>query len=317
MRMTKEEKVSALKMREDGKSGRFIAKQLLGRKSRQSTIYDFFKRADAGLENETVSFVKNNAKILFIDIETAPVFGAVWSLWQQNVGLNQIKNDWFILSYAAKWAGSGKVMYSDVSANINEEDDTSLLDEMWCLLNEADIVVGHNLKKFDIKKINARLILNGYKPPSSYKMVDTLQIAKSKFAFTSNKLEYLTDKLCVEYKKLKHSKFAGFDLWKQCLLGNKEAWAEMKKYNKYDVLSLEELYNKLIGWDSKHPNLSHFTDLNQMSCDCGSTNLHESGIHRTQVSEFTKYQCRDCGAEYRGRSNGFTSEQRKNILIRL
>ena len=261
--------------------------------------------------------LRTTQKILFIDIETAPVFGAVWSLWQQNVGLNQIKNDWFILSYAAKWAGNKEVIYNDISQTVDSEDDTSLLDDMWVLLNEADIVVGHNLKKFDIKKINARFILNGYKPPSSYKMIDTLQIAKSKFAFTSNKLEYLTDKLCTKYKKLKHSNFAGFDLWKQCLKGNKKAWAEMKKYNMYDVLSLEELYEKLIGWDSKHPNLSHFTDLNQMSCDCGNTDLRESGKHRTQVSEFTKYQCGDCGAEYRGRSNGFTSEQRANILIRL
>ena len=62
MRMTAQEKVEALKLRDEGKSGRFIAKQLLGRKSRQSTIYDFFKRVDDGLEKETTSFVKNNAK---------------------------------------------------------------------------------------------------------------------------------------------------------------------------------------------------------------------------------------------------------------
>ena len=49
-------------------------------------------------------------------------------------------------------------------------------------------------------------------------------IAKECFGFTSNKLEYMTDKLCKKYKKLKHGKYAGFELWKECLHGNMDAW---------------------------------------------------------------------------------------------
>ena len=33
-------------------------------------------------------------RILFFDIETAPMLGYMWSLWDQNLGLNQIKQDW-------------------------------------------------------------------------------------------------------------------------------------------------------------------------------------------------------------------------------
>ena len=43
------------------------------------------------------------AKILIIDIETSPIMGKVWSLWKQNVSLDQIEEDWYIMSYAAKW----------------------------------------------------------------------------------------------------------------------------------------------------------------------------------------------------------------------
>lgn len=59
----------------------------------------------------------------------------------------------------------------------------------------------------------------------------------------------MTDKFCKKYKKLKHKKFPGHELWKECLKGNKEAWNEMRKYNIHDVLATEELYNVLKQWD--------------------------------------------------------------------
>lgn len=96
------------------------------------------------------------------------------------------------------------------------------------MLDEADIVITQNGRKFDQKKLNARFILNGFKPPSSYKHIDTLVIARKHFGFTSNKLKYMTDKLCTKYKKLDHSKFPGMELWRECLKGNSEAWTEME-----------------------------------------------------------------------------------------
>ena len=54
-------------------------------------------------------------RVLLFDIETAPILGYVWSLWEQNVGLNQIHSDWYVLSWAAKWLGDSadKIMYMD------------------------------------------------------------------------------------------------------------------------------------------------------------------------------------------------------------
>ena len=40
--------------------------------------------------------------ITVIDIETAPIVAHVWRLFDNNVGLNQIEQDWSILSYTAK-----------------------------------------------------------------------------------------------------------------------------------------------------------------------------------------------------------------------
>ena len=261
--------------------------------------------------------VKPDVKILFFDIETSPILGNVWSLWQQNVGLNQIYRDWYVLSYAAKWAHEDEVIYQDKSSSWNSEDDTEVLQGIWELLNEADIVIGQNSKRFDEKKLNARFILNGMKPPSSYRSIDTLEIAKRHFGFTSNKLEYMSHKLCKKYKKLNHGKFAGFELWKECLQGNSEAWSEMQEYNIHDVLALEELYEILRPWYKAHPNLNVYSNELENKCICGSDSWSHSGYHYTNQSKFDKFKCDDCGAEIRGKVNLLSKEKRVKLLSNI
>lgn len=253
-------------------------------------------------------------KILVFDVETAPIIGYVWGLWENNLGLNQIKNDWHVLSWSAKWLGepATKIMYADQRNAKNIEDDKELLKGIWNLLDEADVVITQNGNSFDVKKLNARFILNGMQPPSSYRRIDTLLIAKKHFKFTSNKLEYMTDKLCVKYKKLKHSKFSGFDLWKQCLAGNIKAWKEMEKYNKYDVLALEELYTKLIPWDNSI-NLNVYHLRHEMICSCGSKDVISKGYYYTNNGKFARSKCKDCGSEVRGKKNLFSKDKRDSL----
>lgn len=251
-------------------------------------------------------------RVLVLDIETAPIIAYVWGLWENNVALNQIVKDWHILSWSAKWLDSPKVMYKDQRNKKNIEDDKDLLKGIWKLLDEADIIITQNGRKFDQKKLNARFVINGMQPPSSYKHIDTCLLAKKHFGFTSNKLEYMTDKLCTKYKKQSHKKFPGQELWTECLKGNIEAWKEMEKYNKYDVLSLEELYYVLIPWDSSI-NFNLYHDSTEHVCKCGSKDLQRYGYAYTSVSKFQRYKCKSCGSESRDRVNLFDKEKKKSI----
>lgn len=256
-------------------------------------------------------------KILVLDIETAPILAFVWGLWNNNVGLNQIKQDWYILSWAAKWLGApeSEVMYEDQRNAKNIENDSKLLKRIWKLLDEADVVVTQNGVKFDIPKLNARFITHGYPPPSSFKQIDTYRIAKKHFGFTSNKLEYMTDKFCTKYKKSKHAKFSGFSLWKQCLAGNPEAWDEMENYNKFDILSLEELYLVLAPWDNT-VNFDLYHDQLVNLCSCGSTNFKKNGYYYTTTGKFQRYRC-ECGKEHRDSTNLLSKEKKKTIKSKV
>lgn len=303
---------------EAGYSSRSIAKMVLGSESKKSTVNDFLKRDKVIVppapeyNPQDVAFKKSSPRILLIDIETSPIIAHLWSMWQDGIGLNQIQSDWHLLSFCAKWLGEEKVIYLDQRNAKNIEDDTTLLHTLWDLLNGADFVIGQNLKRFDIKKINARFVMNGFTKPSSFKMIDTLEIAKRQFGFTSNKLEYMTDKLCTTYKKSKHQKFVGHELWSECLKGNLEAWEEMEEYNKLDVLALEELYNILSSWDNTLPNFDVFVDdVLDMS------EWEKDGFVYSNLGKYQRYRNKVTGQQRRSRVNLLTKEKRASLLANI
>lgn len=253
-------------------------------------------------------------RIAVLDIETAPLQSHHWGLWQQNISLAQITIEWSILSFCNKWLGEKEVEYRDTSEQKDVRDDFELLGRLWTILDEADFVVAQNGKKFDLKKIKARMVMSGFPPFSPVIVIDTLLIAKAEFGFTSNKLEWMTTHL-TKTKKLKHQNFPGFELWTQCLLGNQRAWAEMKKYNIVDVKSLEELYMRLRGWATGHPNVAAFFPDEEMRCaKCGSVHLTQRDYQYTQTGQYKRYQCRDCGGWSRSRYTLNTLAKRRALL---
>jgi len=238
-------------------------------------------------------------KILIVDIETKPLEVYAWGLHDQNIALNQVKEDWKIISFAAKWLDEKKIMQYDLGEGLDEKD---LLFSLWWLFNEADIVIGQNSKQFDVKKINARFIQHGMKPPSSFQQIDTKLLAKKHFGFTSNSLEYMSDKLCTKYKKLKHKKFPGMELWTECLKGNKKAWEAMAEYNIFDVLATEELYKKLAPW-GVGINFNVYYGDEDARCTCGSTEFSKNGYAYSSTGKFQRFECKKCGAELKSRQN--------------
>lgn len=252
--------------------------------------------------------------ITTLDIETSPIDAHVWSLWKQNVGLNQINRDWTILSAAWKFLGNKAVHYVDTSKKDSVFDDSEVLQAIWDVLNESDIIVAQNGVKFDIKKINARLLQAGMPPPKPYKVVDTLLMAKQVAAFTSNKLEWLA-KILTDVQKDNHSAFIGMDLWNECLRGNPAAWRAMKKYNKQDIPTCEKVYLRLRPFYQGHPNLAQYYDDEKTRCPkCGSVHVKVTGTVFTQASEYEQFHCEDCGGYSRGRYTINTKAKRKALL---
>lgn len=254
-----------------------------------------------------------NPKILVFDIEVAPITGYVWGLFDQNVGLNQIKSDWHLLSWGAKWLGSSKTMYMDNSKAKDITNDKDLVVGLSDLLNEADIIITQNGDAFDVKKLNARAVINGLPPIKSVKSTDLLKESRKVFKFTSHKLEYMSKALNTTYKKLDHKEYPGFELWKAVLSGDKRAWKVMKTYCIHDVLSTEELYTKIQGW-IKTQNMPTYSDDAVMRCKCGSSKLEKRGYAHTETGKYQIYRCVTCGKWNRGAINLLSKNKRESLL---
>ena len=213
------------------------------------------------------------------------------------------------MSWAARWLGEDDVYYEDQRGKKNVEDDKDLLRGIWKLLDECDFVITQNGKKFDQKKLNARFVINGMQPPSSYRHIDVLQIAKAQFGFTSNRLQYMTDLLCKKYKKSSHAKFSGFELWSECLKDNKEAWQEMEDYNILDILSLEELYEILAPWDNKLPVFEVYND----EPSDNSEWVRDGYVYSNQ-GKYERYRHTKTGQQRRGSINLLSKDKRSSLL---
>ena len=134
------------------------------------------------------------------------------------------------------------------------------------------------------------------------------------FMFERNTLAYVADALDCS-PKLDHAKFQGFELWKECMKGNDEAWEEMKKYNIQDINTLEEVYLKMRPYIKGHPNVVTTANSIKHRCTaCGSHSLKKNGYSVTNVSKFQRFICEDCGSFSRGRKNLLTKESRDTLL---
>lgn len=299
----KQWQIEAIELKRQGYSGRTIAR-ILGRS--KSSVNSFFQGLEVGAAVEKVQFVKG-PRVLFLDIETRPLVLQGWALFNQNFGLEQIQEDWTILSYSAKFLNSDEVIYSDVS----EKTEDDLLEELYNLFDISDFLIGHNLDRFDLPKIRARMITRGFAPHSPVRTIDTLTIAKQEFKFTSNKLAYLTNLLCKTNKKLDHSKFAGHKLWKEFIKGNPEAIQEMRDYNMCDVTSLEELYLLLAPWSKKAPQFELYEDEVDMSA------WEPCGYVYTNLAKYEKFRNKNTGQFKRGRINLLSKEERSSLLANI
>jgi DNA polymerase elongation subunit (family B) len=252
------------------------------------------------------------ARILILDIETAPNIAYVWRFFKENVGAKQVIQNSYMLSYAAKWLNEKEVFYEDLS----NQHEAEMLSKLHPLLDEADIVVAHNGDGFDLPHIQGRFLMHNIKPPAPYKQVDTVKVARKEFNFPSNSLEYLSNVLDLAIKKGQHKKFPGFELWLGVLRNDPEAWAEMKEYNIDDILVLEQLYLKFLPYMRFHPNVGVFADnVDEPSCPkCGGHHINYRGYSYTAVGKFHRFQCQDCHGWGRTRYNIRGKDEMKNIV---
>lgn len=229
--------------------------------------------------------------VLVFDVETLPLVVYTFQTWNTNIYSRQVIKDWCILSYSAKWINDDKII-SDVLTPKEAlvRDDRRLLKDFWKLLERADVVVTHNGKSFDIKKLNTRFWKHDLNKPSSYKVIDTLTTAKAVFGLTYNSMDFIA-----KFKEAQEKMETEFALWAACDVGDRQALADMVMYNEQDVIVQEQIYMSMRQWIPNHPDLGIYENLVGVCPTCLSKNHQVIGLFVASTRKYPEHRCSDCG----------------------
>jgi hypothetical protein len=244
---------------------------------------------------------KKNPRILLLDIETQACLIAIFQKQMKNTYIksDQIISDWYILSYSYKWLYDDS-LYGEVltKEEVLEENDLRLCKGIYNILDEADIVIVHNVP-FDIQNINTRFLIHGIFPPSPYKTVDTLVTARNKFGFTHNNLGAIATTLGFPTKK-----DTNFSLWKKCMFGDENSLKYMLEYNKQDIIVLEYVYLSFRPYINNHPNWNNYNNTKDCCPVCGGKHIKhiEEKYYYSFINLYNVYRCIDCGSIVRDRT---------------
>lgn len=234
--------------------------------------------------------LKTKRRRLFFDIETSPNIGLFWEAgYKKNITTDNIIRERAIICICYKWEDEKEVYALQWDAKQN---DKKMLEQFIAVANTANELVGHNGDKFDLAWIRTRCLFHGIDMFPTYQTIDTLKVARSKFRFQSNRLNYIAEFLGLG-GKIKTE----FNLWKDILLNkDKVAMEKMIKYCKKDVSLLEEVYKLLGNHIAPKTHYGVVFGYDRGTCpECGSDDLIKNNrvVTATGLTRI-QYKCKTC-----------------------
>ena len=238
--------------------------------------------------------INHEPRIILWDIETTHNLAAVFSLLHNDyIQSDNIQAERYIVSFAWKLLGKPGVHAVSVLDDTkrykaNPHDDKYVLEQLHAVLSSADALIAHNGDAFDLPYAETRMLIQGLPPLPPIPKIDTLKVARGRFLFNANNLDYLGHIL-----KCGRKKPTPKGLWLKVLQGDSNAVRTMVKYNRGDVLLLEKVFLKLQPYMSSHIHRQLFGG--DGTCPrCGSNHVQMRGIHRATTNTYQRYQCQTC-----------------------
>ena len=246
--------------------------------------------------------MKTEPKIVYWDLETLPdprtIYKVIPSIgaWPGRTFKAELQS---ILSFGFKIEGEKKPSCYNAwefdGWSKDRHDDSALVSVIYDVLHDADAIVTHNGKHFDLKVLNTRLMYHGYPPlPAGIKHIDTRQVLK-KLSLYSNSLDNA-------------AKFFGLD--NKIHWGNKwETWyrfafgldtakdrKQMDEYCKMDVEVLAQLYKKTRPIHGNQGFNRNLLSERPVCPTCGEDKLIKHGTHVTTTVSKQRWHCKGCGS---------------------
>jgi len=233
-------------------------------------------------------------KLDFFDIETSKTIFSGWHTGKQYVGSYQVIQEPVILCAAWKRQGDNEIQYTD-ALKVDKKgnlDDKQVVKDICKGLADCEVLVGHNLDRFDVRWVNARAFIHRLSGLGPIRSRDTLKIAKKYMFINGYSLDYLATRLGIEGKhKIKNKD----GMWDDVMAGDRAAYDEMITYNLRDVELLEEVYDELNKLDTGPIFNNEIENVHSPCPECGEIKKQRRGRILNLKTYRRRYQCMGCG----------------------
>lgn len=202
----------------------------------------------------------------------------------------------YILCIGYKWVGEKKVHILDITKSKTFKkdvtDDKEIVKAFAKIVEEADAVIAHFGKYFDVPYIQTRLLMNGLRPLPPVKLIDTWRTMKKKLKLHSNRL---ASGISAFDPSVKKTPLDG-RMWVKASAGDKKAIKYVVEHCIADVQALENVYKKIRVVDDLHPNLNVIDNRPEKCPTCGEIGrMFRRGYRAAKTTRYAKLQCQECG----------------------
>ncbi len=228
------------------------------------------------------------SRVLIFDLETG--------------GVNAFKADLgMVLCFGYKWLGEKTTRiikvndfpdWFKVGRGVN---DKPAIQEALKIMEEAEVLIAHYGERFDRRFFQGRCAIHDLMPPHPVKLRDTWRVARTAFAFSSNRLGNLAETFDLKYKKHQKSRDEWPGWWLRAMAGSDKDINQMAKYCMKDVQATEDLYLRIRKYDYLHTMLG----MDREACRLCNGSMESRGIIRLAGGMYRKLRCKDCGATRR------------------
>jgi len=202
-------------------------------------------------EQDTPTEQRLGANVLYFDIETS---ASIYRNYGPKVPSKYMRPDnliaeWFILGWSASYVGQDKIFSAFVTpAEAKARDDSRIVRHIHDMMESAEIWAGHNVWKFDRRKLNTRFMKHGLSPVVGKKHLDTLKILRAEMDLESNTLDYA----CKWFGLKEKDKITNED-WIAAEQGHAPTIKRIKSYCDGDTRNGKALLEKVMPLFKKSP----------------------------------------------------------------
>lgn len=168
------------------------------------------------------------------------------------------------------------------------------------LIDEADLLVGHNSKGFDYPHLLGDFTMAGLSRPSPVKHFDTLLTARSNANWPANHLDTLDKRFGNHGKTDKYR----VEMAEAAVDGDERQQRLIERYNKGDIRATDRVAKVLLPHATGFNLGLYEDDPTAPVCPrCQSSRLQRRGYLVKQALRYPRFQCQSCGGWSTSRSS--------------